>query len=80
MINKNIRCAIKTEILNDRSEQTVECVAINGEKFIFKCANLTTLELLHLFNQHVSPLAPPDDTPQLPDKPRKLPVQKVVKL
>jgi len=58
----------------------VECEAINGEKFIFKCGNLTTLELLHLFNQHVSPLAPPDPTPELPDKPRKLPTQKLIRL
>lgn len=61
VINKNVRCSIKTEILSDKSEHSVEVDSIDGQKFLFKCGNLTQLELLHLFNQHITPLAPPEE-------------------
>ncbi|KAJ9594337.1 hypothetical protein L9F63_014254, partial [Diploptera punctata] len=34
----------------------------NDESVIFKSGNLTNLELLQLYNKHISPLAPVEDT------------------
>ncbi|CAH0727407.1 unnamed protein product, partial [Brenthis ino] len=61
----NPNCALKTEVVCDRSEPTVdiaivpsiaETVKIN--KVTFKSGNLTCLELLQLLNKHISSLAP----------------------
>ncbi|KAK7863735.1 hypothetical protein R5R35_011141 [Gryllus longicercus] len=57
----NPECVIKTEILSDRSDPNVEFKLRNGEKVIFKAGNLTTLELLQLYNKHITPLAPPPE-------------------
>ncbi|XP_069704179.1 large ribosomal subunit protein mL53 [Periplaneta americana] len=58
----NLNCKIKTEILCDRSEPTI-CFTLNdNQSIMFKSGNLTNLELLQLYNKHVTPLAAEDKT------------------
>ncbi|XP_045778285.1 39S ribosomal protein L53, mitochondrial [Maniola jurtina] len=61
----NPNCALKTEIVCDRSEPTVDITIVpsiaetaNIKKVTFKSGNLTCLELLQLLNKHITPLAP----------------------
>ncbi|KOB74017.1 Mitochondrial ribosomal protein L53 [Operophtera brumata] len=61
----NPNCALKTEIVCDRSEPTVDITIVpsisetaNIKKVTLKGGNLTCLELLQLLNKHVSSLAP----------------------
>ncbi|KAM3967512.1 mitochondrial ribosomal protein L53 [Aphomia sociella] len=61
----NPNCALKTEVVCDRSEPTVDVIIVpnigdtaNIKKITFKSGNLTCLELLQLFNKHISSLAP----------------------
>ncbi|KAL0851047.1 hypothetical protein ABMA28_006938 [Loxostege sticticalis] len=61
----NPNCALKTEIVCDRSEPTVDITILPAisekeqvSKVTFKSGNLTCLELLQLLNKHVSSLAP----------------------
>ncbi|XP_059050933.1 large ribosomal subunit protein mL53 [Achroia grisella] len=61
----NPNCSLKTEIVCDRSEPTVGVTILpnigdtaNIKQITFKSGNLTCLELLQLFNKHVSSLAP----------------------
>ena len=66
----NYDCAIKTEVLSDRSDPTIICdYQKDGEKLIFKSKNLTALEVLKLFNQHVSSrVKVPKEEPVIPGK------------
>ncbi|EEB20478.1 mitochondrial 50S ribosomal protein L53, putative [Pediculus humanus corporis] len=57
----NPKLQIKTEILTDRSEQTITFDLTNGQTFIFKCANLKSLEILRLINTHITPLSPVEE-------------------
>lgn len=54
----NLSCVLKTDIVCDRSEPTVTCDLTNGEKILFKCANLNAIDILKLYNKHISTLAP----------------------
>ncbi|XP_063993085.1 large ribosomal subunit protein mL53 [Diachasmimorpha longicaudata] len=56
----NLGCNVKTNIVGDRSEPLVTCDLTNGEKVLFKCQNLEALDILKLYNKHISPLAPPE--------------------
>ncbi|CAG5101755.1 Similar to MRPL53: 39S ribosomal protein L53 [Cotesia congregata] len=44
----NLSCILKTNIVS------------NGEKVLFKCENLDTLDILTLYNKHITSLAPPE--------------------
>jgi large subunit ribosomal protein L53 len=35
---------------------------VSGESIAFKSGNLSTLELLQLYNKHITPLAPVEET------------------
>ncbi|XP_057332471.1 39S ribosomal protein L53, mitochondrial [Microplitis mediator] len=61
VLKTNLTCVLKTNIVCDRSEPTVTCELVNGEKVLFKCENLDTLDLLTLYNKHITPLAPPEE-------------------
>ncbi|XP_063375668.1 large ribosomal subunit protein mL53 [Cydia amplana] len=61
----NPNCALKTDIVCDRSEPTVDIIltpsiaeTANYKKVTLKSGNLTCLELLQLLNKHISALAP----------------------
>ncbi|XP_047098962.1 39S ribosomal protein L53, mitochondrial [Schistocerca piceifrons] len=58
ILSSNTSCVIKTDILCDRSEPIISFFLVNGESVIFKSKNLTALELLQLYNKHITPLAP----------------------
>jgi len=61
-VKTNVSCIFKTDIASDRSESEVLFDLVNGKKFVFKCANITTLELLQQVNKHITVLAPPPET------------------
>ncbi|VVC36974.1 Ribosomal protein L53, mitochondrial [Cinara cedri] len=61
VINTNPLCLVRTEVENNRSEPTVEASLVNGESVLFKCNNLTVLEIFQQFNKHITPLAPKEE-------------------
>ncbi|KAL0116636.1 hypothetical protein PUN28_009936 [Cardiocondyla obscurior] len=56
----NPQCSVKTVIASDRSEPTVTFSLLSGEKVIFKTARLSILNILELYNKHITSLIPPD--------------------
>ncbi|EZA48201.1 hypothetical protein X777_14116 [Ooceraea biroi] len=56
----NPDCLVKTEIVGDRSEPTVTFSLHSGEKVVLKTTNLTSLNILELYNKHITSLLPPD--------------------
>ncbi|XP_018016184.1 uncharacterized protein LOC108672927 [Hyalella azteca] len=54
----NPKCALRTNILCDRSLPSVHVQLIDGSEVLFKTENLTTLEFLTNFNHMVSAKAP----------------------
>jgi len=61
VIKTNPLCLVKSEVVNDRSESTVDVSLVNGESVLFKCNNLTILEIFQQFNKHITPLAPKEE-------------------
>jgi len=53
----NPKCTFKTEIANDRSEPTILVKLDDTKSVLFKAGNLTVLEVLQLWNKHITPLA-----------------------
>ncbi|XP_034935202.1 39S ribosomal protein L53, mitochondrial [Chelonus insularis] len=60
ILRTNLSCYLKANVVCDRSEPTVTCDLINGEKVLFKCNNLDVVDILKLYNKHISSLAPPE--------------------
>ncbi|KAJ8736249.1 hypothetical protein PYW08_006905 [Mythimna loreyi] len=65
IILTNPNCTLKTEIVCDRSEPTVDITLTPSiaetakiKNISFKSGNLTCLEILQLLNKHISSLAP----------------------
>ncbi|KAG5347187.1 RM53 protein, partial [Acromyrmex charruanus] len=56
----NPQCSLKTEVVCDRSEPIVTFSLQSGEKVILKTALLTSLNILQLYNKHITSLIPPD--------------------
>ncbi|XP_045491477.1 uncharacterized protein LOC123691224 [Colias croceus] len=63
----NPDCVLKTEVICDRSEPTVDINLLpsiaekaNIKGVTLKSGNLTCLEILQLLNKHISSLAPPE--------------------
>ncbi|XP_050425031.1 uncharacterized protein LOC126836073 [Adelges cooleyi] len=61
IINTNPACILRNQVVNDRTEPTIEVSLVNGESVLFKCSNLTTLEIFQQFNKHITPLAPKEE-------------------
>ncbi|XP_065202574.1 uncharacterized protein mRpL53 [Planococcus citri] len=57
-LRTNPSCKIKTEIVCDRREPTIDVALSNGESVLFKCRHLDHLDMITLFNKYVSALAP----------------------
>lgn len=61
----NIKCSIKTSVVNDRSEPVAFVTVETGHKYLFKTGNLTTLEFVEefykLLKKH-NPEQPLDDS------------------
>ncbi|XP_032667791.1 39S ribosomal protein L53, mitochondrial [Odontomachus brunneus] len=56
----NPYCSLKTEIVCDRSDPSVTFSLQSGEKVIFKTGLLTCLNILELYNKHITSLVEPD--------------------
>ncbi|XP_011877055.1 PREDICTED: 39S ribosomal protein L53, mitochondrial [Vollenhovia emeryi] len=56
----NPQCSLKTEIVCDRSEPIVTFSLQSGEKVVVKTGLLTSLNILELYNKHITSLVPPD--------------------
>jgi uncharacterized protein YlzI (FlbEa/FlbD family) len=54
----NSDCRVRTEILSDNSEPKVEVTLANGNSLLMKCARLNIVEMIQVFNKHISALAP----------------------
>lgn len=39
---------------------------VNGESVLFKCENLTVLDIFKQFNKHITPLAPVEEVVEVP--------------
>ncbi|XP_018330231.1 39S ribosomal protein L53, mitochondrial [Agrilus planipennis] len=53
--NTNLNCIIKTNIVCDRSEPFIKVDLLENNRSIrFLAGNLTVLEILQLFNKHIS--------------------------
>lgn len=66
----NPNCSLKTEIICDRSEPSVDITLVPSvaetakvKNITLKSGNLTCLELLQLLNKHISSLAPVEAPP-----------------
>ncbi|KAF2904761.1 hypothetical protein ILUMI_01412 [Ignelater luminosus] len=59
----NLKCAIKTNIVCDRSDPFIKVdLAESGNSVRLLATNLTVLEILQQFNKHISSLVKPDET------------------
>lgn len=56
----NPQCSLKTEVVCDRSKPTVTFSLQSGKKIVLKTALLTSLNILQLYNKHITSLIPPD--------------------
>ncbi|XP_015587117.1 39S ribosomal protein L53, mitochondrial [Cephus cinctus] len=61
ILGTNLYCALKTNIVCDRSEPTITFDLVSGDKIVIKSANLSTLELLQQYNKHITPLVPKEE-------------------
>lgn len=57
----NLNCSIKTQVLCDRTDPSITFGLANGEEVVFNSANLSALEMLKLYNQHITVLAPKEE-------------------
>ncbi|XP_076678945.1 mitochondrial ribosomal protein L53 [Andrena cerasifolii] len=57
IIATNPRCIVKPKIVSDRSEPEVTVKLLSGDNVVFKSANLTSLNILQLYNKHITPLS-----------------------
>ncbi|XP_030386991.1 39S ribosomal protein L53, mitochondrial [Scaptodrosophila lebanonensis] len=64
----NPKCVVKTDIVCDRQPAQIKFSLIESAQELakakeirFRSSNLSTLELLQLYNKHVSTLAPPEE-------------------
>ncbi|XP_020279328.1 39S ribosomal protein L53, mitochondrial [Pseudomyrmex gracilis] len=60
VVKTNPYCVLKTDVVCDRSEPTITFNLQSDEKVILKTANLSCLNILELYNKHITSLVPPD--------------------
>lgn len=65
IIATNPKCNIKPVIISDLSEPVVTFNLLSGDRIICKSENLTSLNLLELYNKHITPLAPVEAEPDV---------------
>ncbi|KAK7068566.1 ribosomal protein, L53 [Halocaridina rubra] len=62
----NPKCIIKTNVLCNRANPSINIAFDTGHKLIFKTQNLSTLEVLQLFNRFVSSTVKPEAEVSVP--------------
>lgn len=60
----NSKCLFRTVIVDDRSDPELKVTLVNKDEIVFKTANLDCVEILRLFNLHVSDLRPKEEEPE----------------
>lgn len=60
-IKTNPLCRFKYDVASDRSEPLVNFELENGSNVLFKCNNLTVLDMYKLYNKHITILAPKEE-------------------
>ncbi|KAK9308077.1 hypothetical protein QLX08_001800 [Tetragonisca angustula] len=71
IIATNPRCNVKPHIVSDLSEPTITFNLLSGDKIVCKAENLTTLNILELYNKHITPLSPRDSEAEPEDEKKK---------
>ncbi|XP_059480178.1 uncharacterized protein LOC132199467 isoform X1 [Neocloeon triangulifer] len=61
VLDTNLYCILKTEVQSDLSTPSVEIQLNEGGKVTVKSENLSCLEILKIYNKHVTPLAPVEE-------------------
>lgn len=61
VLKTNPLCIVRTDIVCDRSEPVIDVSLTNGESIHFKTRNLNEVELMELFNKHITSLVPKED-------------------
>ncbi|XP_063593412.1 large ribosomal subunit protein mL53-like [Penaeus indicus] len=64
----NPNCAVKTTVVCDRSEPTINITLASGHKILFKTQYLETVEILKKFNELVSSQAEAAESSSTPAK------------
>lgn len=54
----NPRCNIKPHIVSDLSEPIITFSLLSGDNVVMKATNLSSLDILKLYNKHITKLAP----------------------
>lgn len=62
IIATNPYCTVKTNIVCDRSDPVITFTLGSGDKVVMKSVHLTALNILELYNKHITPLAPKEQT------------------
>ncbi|CAK9813093.1 39S ribosomal protein L53, mitochondrial [Anthophora plagiata] len=57
IIATNPRCIIKPQITSDLSAPVITFNLLSGKKVVCKAAHLTSLNILELYNKHITPLS-----------------------
>ncbi|CAK9820125.1 39S ribosomal protein L53, mitochondrial [Anthophora quadrimaculata] len=57
IIATNPRCIIKPQIASDLSEPVITFNLLSGKKVVCKATHLTSLNILELYNKHITPLS-----------------------
>ncbi|XP_050726070.1 39S ribosomal protein L53, mitochondrial-like [Eriocheir sinensis] len=71
----NLKCILKTNIVNTRAEPTVLVKLVDNKKILFKANNLQTLEILQKYNELVSSKAKAEESTEVA-KPKQTKSQK----
>ncbi|XP_037792349.1 39S ribosomal protein L53, mitochondrial-like [Penaeus monodon] len=64
----NPNCGVKTTVVCDRSEPTINVTLVSGHKILFKTQYLETVEILKKFNELVSSQAEATESSSTPVK------------
>ncbi|XP_003400153.1 39S ribosomal protein L53, mitochondrial [Bombus terrestris] len=67
IIATNPRCTVKPCVVSNLSEPIITFNLLSGDKIVCKGANLTSLNILELYNKHITPLAPRESEAEVED-------------
>ncbi|XP_050488559.1 39S ribosomal protein L53, mitochondrial [Bombus huntii] len=67
IIATNPRCMVKPCVVSNLSEPIITFNLLSGDKIVCKGKNLTSLNILELYNKHITPLAPRESEAEVED-------------